>query len=68
MCLYARNFKHLCTWNLDLSFLKEVENTNYECAKTKNPENHLFLTKKVVHCLLLHGRILPQLKICLFKT
>jgi len=27
-----------------------------------------FLTKKVVHCLLLLGRILPQLKIWLFKT
>jgi hypothetical protein len=27
-----------------------------------------FLMKKVVHCHLLHGRILPQLKIWLFKT
>jgi hypothetical protein len=28
----------------------------------------LFLTEKVVHCLLLLGKILPQLKIRLFKT
>jgi hypothetical protein len=28
----------------------------------------LFLTKKVVHCLLLLGRILPQLKIWLFEA
>jgi hypothetical protein len=34
---------------------REIGNTN-------------FLTKKVVHCLLLLGRILPQLKIRLFET
>jgi hypothetical protein len=28
----------------------------------------LFLTRKVVHCLLLLGRILPQLKMWLFET
>jgi hypothetical protein len=29
-------------WNLDLAFLKGVEKTKDECAKTINPENHFF--------------------------
>jgi hypothetical protein len=29
-----------------------VEKTNHEYGETINPENHFFLTKKVVHCLL----------------
>jgi hypothetical protein len=37
-------------WNLDLSFLKGVEKTNDECAKTINHNNHFF-NKKVVNCL-----------------
>jgi hypothetical protein len=51
-------------WNLDLSFFKGMEKTNDECGKTINPGNYFFFKqKKVVHCLLLLGRILPQLKI-----
>jgi hypothetical protein len=48
--------------SLDLPFFKGVEKTIDECGETRNPENHFF-NKKVVHCLLLLGRILPQLKI-----
>jgi hypothetical protein len=44
-------------WNLNLSFFKGMEKTNDQSGKL------LFLTKKVVHCLLLLGGILPQLKI-----
>jgi hypothetical protein len=40
-----------------------MEKTNDECGEMINPEKPLFLTKKVIHCLLLLGRILPQLKI-----
>jgi surfactin synthase thioesterase subunit len=40
-----------------------MEKTNDECGKTMIPGNHFFLTKKVEHCLLLLGGILPQLKI-----
>jgi hypothetical protein len=32
-------------WNLDLSFLKGVEKTNDECAKTINKKKTPFLTK-----------------------
>jgi hypothetical protein len=32
-------------------------------GKREIRKNHFFLTKKVAHCLLLLGRILPQLKI-----
>jgi hypothetical protein len=49
--------------SLDLPFFKGVEKTIDKCGETRNPENYFFLTKKVVHCLLLLGRILPQLKI-----
>jgi hypothetical protein len=50
--------------SLDLPFFKGVEKMIDECGETRNPENHFFFkTKKVVHCLLLLGRILPQLKI-----
>jgi hypothetical protein len=45
--------------NLNLSFFKGVEKTNDEYGETINPENHIFNKKKVVHCLLLLGRILP---------
>jgi hypothetical protein len=38
------------------------ENKRKMCENEKS-ENPLFLTKKVVHCRLLHGRILPQFKI-----
>jgi hypothetical protein len=56
--------------SLDLPFFKEVEKMIDECGKTVNPENHFFKTERVVHCLLLLGRILPQLKILykLFET
>jgi hypothetical protein len=33
-------------WNLDLSFLKEVEKTNDKCGEMINPEKPLFLNKK----------------------
>jgi hypothetical protein len=39
-----------------------VEKTIDESGETRNLENHFFLTKKVVHCVLLLGRILPKLK------
>jgi hypothetical protein len=48
--------------SLDLQFFKGVEKTNDEYGETVNPETPFF-NKKVVHCLLLLGRILPQLKI-----
>jgi hypothetical protein len=56
-------FLYAVQWNLDLSFFKGVEEKNDEYGETINPENYFFLTKKVLHCLLLLGRILPQLKI-----
>jgi hypothetical protein len=40
-----------------------VEKTNNEYGETINPENHFFKEENGVHCLLLLGRILPQLKI-----
>jgi hypothetical protein len=46
---------------ISMSFFKGVEKTN-EYGETINPENHIF-NKKIIHCLLLLGRILPQLKI-----
>jgi hypothetical protein len=55
-----KRLKHI-QWNLDLSFFKGLEKTNDECGKTVNPGNHFF--KQKVHCLLLLGGILPQLKI-----
>jgi hypothetical protein len=39
-----------------------VEKTNDEYGEMINPETHFFLKKKIVHRLLLLGRILPQLK------
>jgi hypothetical protein len=65
--------KHI-QWNLNLSFLKGMENRNDECGKTINPENYIHYIKKilfnrkVIHCPLLLGGILPQLKIQLFET
>jgi hypothetical protein len=49
--------------SLDLPFFKGPAKTVDKYGVTGNPDNHFFLTKKVVHCLLLLGRILPQLKI-----
>jgi hypothetical protein len=62
-CLVSRSlWQTVIQWNLDPLFLKGVEKTNAEYGETINLENH-FLNKKIVHCLLLLGRILPQLKI-----
>jgi hypothetical protein len=45
-------YYNIIQWNLDLLFFKGVEKTNDEYGETINPENHFFLTKKVIHCLL----------------
>jgi hypothetical protein len=53
--------------SLDLPFFKGVEKTIDECGGNEKSGKQHFLTKKVIHCLLLLGRILPQLKIGLIK-
>jgi hypothetical protein len=53
--------------SLHLPFFKGREKMIGECEKTVNRKTQ-FLTEKVVHCLLLLGRILPLLKIRLFEA
>jgi hypothetical protein len=40
------NKEHTVQWNLNLSFFKGAEKTNYYYGETINPENHFFKKKK----------------------
>jgi hypothetical protein len=56
-------YSEISIYHFSREWRKQTMNVGKRLIRKTN-----FLTKKVIHCLLLLGRILPQLKIWLFET